>query len=499
MKEAQARKIELVRAIELQDRDATLLTREDREQADYRGRTAAASSKGLTFERRFLAARADFAATRLTTRHKGLADLLNRSEWPAWVAIIVPLVALIAGILANEFGTDKRMDLLAVPLLGTIVWNILVYLWVLTAAVARLKARTPSMADPLTTALAWIGSVGRGDPDQGTGIERAAAAFRNRWAELTAPLNAARASRTLHLGAAFFAIGLIGGIYARALITEYRAGWESTFLGATQVRAILSLVLGPASAVSGVPIPPLPDIAAMRWTGAARGGVNAGPWIHLYMLTIAGLVVVPRLLLALLQGLRAARLAHNLPVAGREDFYVRRVLRGAGASPGRARVTPYAYRPDEETRRRLAALLQAALGDGAEVRFDEPVNYGAEDEWAATHSLDPNDDHHLLLFTLSATPEAENHGHFALLVAEKARGRGRSPLVGALIDESPYRAHFSGQAGLDERVETRLEGWRRLLAPAEVRPLGVDLSNAEGDALARRIEASLIPDAELRR
>lgn len=300
MKEAQARKIELVRAIELQDRDATVLTREDREQADYRGRIAAASSKGRTFERLFLAARADFAATRLTTRHKGLADLLNRSQWPAWVAIVVPLVALLAGFLANEFGTDKRMDLLAVPLLGTIVWNLLVYLWVLTAAVARIKARTPSTADPLTLALAWIGSVGRGDADHGTGIERAAAAFRNRWAELTAPLNAARASRTLHVGAALFAIGLIGGIYARALITEYRAGWESTFLGATQVRAILSVVLGPASAVSGAPIPPLPDIAAMRWTGAARDGVDAGPWIHLYMLTIAGLVVVPRLLLALL-------------------------------------------------------------------------------------------------------------------------------------------------------------------------------------------------------
>ena len=499
MREAQALNFELVRAIELQDRDATLLTREDREQADHRGRIAAASSKGRTFEPRFLAARADFAATRLITRHRGLADLLNRSHWPTWLAIVVPAVALIAGFLANEFGTDKRMDLLAVPLLGTIAWNLLVYLWIIAAAVGRIRASTGPSTDPFAAAFGWIGRLGRGDSNQGTAIERAAATFRKRWAELTAPLNAARASRTLHFGAALFAVGLIGGIYARALVIEYRAGWESTFLGPGAVRAILSMVLGPASHLSGVPIPSLPEIAAMRWTGAPKGGVNAAPWIHLYMVTVAGLVVVPRLLLALFQGLRAVRLAHNLPVAGREDYYVRRLLRGAGASPGRARITPYAYHPDEETRRRLAAVLKAVLGDGAQVRFDEPVDYGAEEAWAAAHSVDPEDDYHLLLFTLSATPEAENHGHFAMMAAEMARSLGKSPLVGALIDEHPYRAHFVGQAGLDERVETRLEVWRRSLAPAEVFPLGVDLSNTEDDALARRIEATLIPDAELRR
>ncbi len=265
-----------------------------------------------------------------------------------------------------------------------------------------------------------------------------------------------------------------------------------------QIATLTSMGPDP-SQLSGVAIPQLPEIAGMRWTTADNGGVNAAPWIHLYMLTIAGLVIVPRLLLSLWQELRALRFARNLPVASREDFYIRRLLRSSGTGPGRARITPYAYRPGEETRRRLAATIKTVLGDGAEVRFDQPVEYGSEDDWVSTHGLDPDEDYHLLLFTLSATPEAENHGQFAQAVAVQGGQRDRGTIVGALIDESPFRAHFAGQTGLEERVQTRLEAWRRTLSPAGVIPIGVDLSQTEGDELAKRIESNLIPDAELRR
>jgi len=494
MREESARKVELVRAVEVEDREAALLTREDRAQADTKARAAASTLKGREFERRFIAARADFAASRLVTRHAGLADLLNRSRWPGWVGVGVPLVALAAGFLANEFGTDKHLDLLAVPLVGTIAWNLFVYLWIVITTILRRGRR-----NPLTAALAKLAGFGRQGAEGGTAIERTAASFSSRWAELTAPLTAARTSRTFHLGAALFAAGLIGGIYLRALVIEYRAGWESTFLGPQAVHSVLSTVLGPASHLTGVAIPPLSDIAAMRWTGLGTGGVNAAPWIHLYTATVLGLVVLPRLALAGWQALRGLRLARNLPVAGREDFYIRRLLRASGAAPGRARVTPYAYNPREETRRRITATLRAVLGDEAEVRFDEPVAYGAEDNWAAQHSLDPGDDYHLLLFSLSSTPEAENHGIFAKRLADQGSSRGKGTVIGALIDESPYREHFAGQAGLDERIETRLDAWRAILAPAGVAPTGIDLSATDDDALAKRIEGNLIRDADLSR
>ena len=494
MIEEEARHFELVRAVELEDREASLLTREDRAQADTRARSAAEGLKGRKFQHRYLASRAAFAAKRLATRHPGIAELLSQSRWPRWIGWVLPLLALAAGFLANEFGTAKRLDLLAVPLLGTVGWNLFVYLWLILAAVTGANRR---VVDPLARGVRKIGEIGKRGNSEGSTIDRAAAAFRKRWLASSAPLVAARTSRTLHLGAALFALGLIGGIYLRALVTEYRAGWESTFLGPDAVHALLSLVLGPASAATGVAIPGVAEIAAMRWTGAETGGVNAGPWLHLYSVTVVGLVVIPRLLLAFFQSLKGWRLRRNFPVAGREDFYVRRLLRASGAHPGRARITPYAYRPGEQNRRSLETALKGMLGDGAEIRFDDPVDYGSEETWRATHQPDPRDDYHLLLFTLSATPEEENHGEIARVLAAEEGRCGQGTIVGALVDESQFRAHFAGQAGLDGRVETRLAAWRSVMANAGLDPLGIDLTEEQSDALAERLEANLLPDAEL--
>ena len=496
MTEDEARKVELLCAIEGEDRDAVLLTREDREQADNQARAHMGEGRARQAEDRFIAQRAEFATTRLATRHPGIAALLQRSRWPRWVSIVVPLVALIAGFLANELGTDKRLNLLAVPLLGTIGWNLLVYLWLLATAV---MGKGGSATDPISRLTGWLAGVGRRDFDQGSAMHRAASSFQDRWARLSGRINTARIGRTLHLSAALFALGLIGGIYARALVIEYRAGWESTFLGPGAVHALLSLVLGPASWVSGVAIPPVDQIAAMRWTGANSGGVNAGPWLHLYTVTIAGLVVVPRLALAAWQGAIAWRLARRFPMPGREDFYIRRLLRAAGARPGSVRVTPYAYRPDEGTRRRLTAALRAALGDGALIRFDEPVDYGAEDRWTESYAPDPADDYHLLLFTLSATPEAENHGALATALNQRIASDQAGTALAAMIDESPYRAHFAGQSGLDERVAGRMGSWRQVLGTAGITPFAIDLADETQDGLAERLEGGLLTDGAMRK
>ena len=495
MTEDEARRVELVRAIETEDHAGLLLTREDRDQADGHALTGLGSAPDRKAERRFVARRAEFAAARLETRHFGIGALLAPNPWLRWIGLAAPPLALLAGFLANELGTGQRLELLAVPLLGTIAWNLFVYLWVLVAAF------TPGHGAP-NGAAAWVAGIGRRKFESDTALHRAAAAFRQSWARLSAPLAGARFARTLHLGAALFAAGLIGGIYLRALVIEYRAGWESTFLGPHAVHTLLSIVLGPASAVTGVAIPPLDQIAAMRWTGGGAGspigGANAGPWIHLYTATIVGLVVLPRLLLALWQGIKAVRLAHDFPVAGQEDFYVRRLMRAAGGRAGSARVTPYAYRPSEDTRRRLAEALRAALGDGAQIRFDDPVEYGAEDRWLTQHAADPADDYHILLFTLSTTPEEENHGTMAANLAARIARDQPGTVLAALIDETPFRAHFAGQTGLGERIDMRIAAWRRVLSRTGIAPLAIDLSQGPDAALAQRIESGLLPDGAMR-
>ena len=48
------------------------------------------------------------------------------------------------------------------------------------------------------------------------------------------------AQRLFHLGAAVLAIGLIAGLYVRALALRYEAGWESTLLGPPEAHALLT-------------------------------------------------------------------------------------------------------------------------------------------------------------------------------------------------------------------------------------------------------------------
>lgn len=495
MTEDEARQFELMRAVEVEDREFTLFTREDRVQAD-----AQARSSGSIENRRgadlFLATRAQFASALLISRHPGIAGVLQRSHWPRWFGWAVPVAALAAGFLSNEFGTGKRLDLLALPLLGTVAWNLLVYVWMVLSLFDR---RTGRRADPLSRALSRARGLGRGLSGDGTALQRAGGAFRSRWAAASATLDGARTQRTFHLAAALFACGLVAGIYLRALVIEYRAGWESTFLGPDAVRLLLSVVLGPASWSTGVPIPDAAGIAELRWTGPTTGGVNAASWILLYTATIVGIVVLPRLLLAFAQGVKALRLTSHFPVPGREDFYVRRLLRNAGEAPGKARVTPYAYRPDGETRRRLTEALRAALGDSAEVRFDEAINYGEEDEWLARHERDPREDYHIILFTLSTTPEEENHGALAAALAKRIAADRSGTMLAAIVDETPFRAHFAGQVGLDERVASRLEAWRRVMAGAAVAPISLDLSQVVDRSLAQRLESGLMLEGASRK
>ena len=111
---------------------------------------------------------------------------------------------------------------------------------------------------------------------------------------------AARAARVLHLAAALFALGAVAGLYVRGLVFEYRAGWESTFLDAPAVHALLSFFLSPAAQLIGASFPSVDQIAALRFTNGAPGNANAALWIHLYAITVGVIVIVPRLALALI-------------------------------------------------------------------------------------------------------------------------------------------------------------------------------------------------------
>ncbi len=415
-----------------------------------------------------------------------------------WFGWALPCAALLLGLATNEISDGNRLNIIAFPLLSMIVWNVLVYL-----ALAAMPLRRLGRADPLRETRAslsvitdWLVRRTRPAKSDGAVVRRAMHQFVVDWSAASSSLYQARLRRTLHLSAAALAAGVLIGMYVRALGVEYRAGWESTFVDAKTLRHFLNIVLGPASALIGVSLPDVAQLEAIRWDRPENGGA-AGDWIHLFATTAAIFIIVPRLLLAGWEAAHAWRLARRLPVPGADDFYVRRLLRDARDVGSLVRIVPYSFRLSAEVEQRLKALLRALLGDRARVTIDTSVAFGAEDAWLNDFSLDPETDHVIVLFNLSATPEAETHGDFvARLKARIDKQRAGTPLT-VLVEESAYRQRLAGQSGSAERLEARRSAWNAVISRAGVIELPADLVSDDESALLAKLESVMMKDPRL--
>jgi hypothetical protein len=497
--EEDARRLLLVRAVETEEGLEALLTPEDRQQATAAALAGQPRNRGAEpADDAFLARRASFAFGRLTTRSPAVGQAYRRTEWPRWLNWVLPLGALAIGIVTNELDSGKRLNLIAFPLLGMLAWNLGVYALLAMRLLRRIAGGRRH--DPGPRRFSWLtaplAALGRPHYDAQQPLGRALARFARDWMRLASPLILARVGRTLHLSAAALAAGVIVGMYLRGLAVEYRAGWESTFMDVGGVHALLTLVLSPASWLTGIPLAGPDHLEALRWSGPGSGE-NAGAWIHLYAATALLFIVVPRLLLAGWAAVAAARRRRHLPVPGREDFYVRRLLRAASGGAAEVRVVPYSFHPPEPTRQTLKGLLTAALGDDTAVTFDQAIEYGAEDEWLSRFQPRRGADYLLVLFNLAATPETENHGALVAGVRQAMERDGSGVGFAVLLDGSGYRQRLAGQAGSDRRMETRRGAWERMLSPLGIRPLFVDLEADEAPALVKRLESLLIQSPTL--
>lgn len=495
MNEEDARHLLLVRAIESEDTAQALLTHEDRQRANAAG--LAASGGGGLADERFLAGRATFAFGRLKTRFPAVERASRAATWPAWLDWLLPLAALITGVLANELDGGRRLNLIAFPLIGMLLWNVAVYTLLVAGAIRGIM---PGRHDSARTGAAArlferIGALAHGTIDRQQPLGRALAAFASDWSRHARALTLHRASRTLHFSAAALAAGVLLGMYLRALGIEYRAGWESTFISTGTLHRALALVLGPASALTGILLPSADHLAALRWS--TGDGENAGAWIHLFAITAALVVIIPRLLLAFWSLTAAALIRRRFPIPGREDFYIRRLLRGLRGSAAEVRVVPYSFNLPEPVRRVLQRVSAQVLGDDMRMIFDTPIAYGAEDEWLERIDLGDAIDHIVLLFNLSATPEVETHGAAVAglkrLLAERRSGASMT----VLLEESAYRQRLGQQHGTAVRIEERRLAWERVLDQQDVKPLSVDLEAASEPDLVRRFEGGLLPSATL--
>jgi uncharacterized protein DUF2868 len=486
MDESAALDVTAARAVETGDRDRLLWSDADREWASR----AAAEVVGEGADAEvFLARRARLVMERIGPRQPAVPRTVRALRWRPWVGVVVIVAAFLLGLVIDRIGGGSSINLLAPPVFVLVVWNLVVYVWLIVRAVAFRGARPGPVRGMLIRLAALRTPLTRHHADDAGAARRTIlTALPSDWARIAAPLYGARAARVMHLAAAATALGVIAGLYIRGLAFEYRATWESTFLGAEQVHALLAATLAPGSWITGIPVPDVASIEAIR----APASENAATWMHLLAGTVAAVVVVPRLVLAIATGLIERRRATRVVLPLSEPYY-RRLVTGFVGGPGRVRVVPYSFTVTPELGTGLDAILARAYG-GAAATVDPPVGWGDDEALlglsAAARSAEGEASVILPLFGLAATPEPEAHGAF--LDALTPPGGAGHRLV-ALVDESAFLDRWPDD---HDRRAGRRAAWRDLLEAHGATPVFVDLVTPDLAAVEADLVAASAVDAD---
>ena len=533
MNESDARQVMLVQSLETPPG----ISQWQEEDRDWASRQAVAQLGEHASSEQFIARRAELAVERLGGRTPLIARLLASVTWRNWILPALLVVAFLVGLLADAISADRQINILAPPLLVLLIWNLVVYLliaanWLFyrrsrqgadngkpqardgtpgrdggdeatrvtsravdgSSGEPRSEARSPPRAKvlagrlpgPLTRLLARLAGAtagGRHDPNLAPALSR----FINDWLHASSMLTTARAHACLHYAAAAFAAGALAGLYARGLAFEFLAGWDSTFLDANGVHRLLQVVLGPASLLTGLPLPDVNHLAGLRFSHSA--GENATIWIHLHAVTIGLFVIVPRIVLGATAQWHAAELARQFPL-DLEDPYFRHLDRRHRGAATVVQVLPYSFTLVDAGRQALERLLHRTWGENTRMQLAEPVRMGDEEEVGGHWQVDPTGTIVIVLYAATATPEHENHG--AILDEVRRLSAGAVPVM-AMVDEGAFRQRFAADP---QRLASREAAWRKLIeSHMDAAPFFVSLDAGTGDATADALETWLDENA----
>jgi hypothetical protein len=487
------RAILLVKNVEEQDPDGSILPLAEREAATRDALRLHPKGNGdrEVHAWQVLAARADALQVKLAERHPVVTRAVNLESQIGGVGGLVLLAAFALGLALSLFDSRVRIEILAFPLLGVVLWNLVVYAVLVVSSLRRRPAPSAVAASLLPGWTLWparwtwqrAAKLIKRSSFYHRPLSAALRRFSEEWWPIAEPLLVWQGKRLFHFGSAAVALGLIAGFYLRGIALEYRAGWESTFLGPVQVRSLLELVYGPASVLTGIALPADDTaVASLHWHNG-QGGGPAAPWIHLMAATAILYVVVPRLLLALTATLRLARASEELAAPESLLPYARRTLGASavGLPAPTARLTCFAYQPASASEQGVQRVLHAVFGPDTRIEFAPAVAYGSEESFT-TPSSGSASDLEILLFSLAATPEIENHG----AILRQARDRWSRSRDGSrwlvLVDEAPFLARLGGDASLAARIEQRRSAWRDFVRTHGFEACTLDLGSipAEG-------------------
>lgn len=304
---------------------------------------------------RFLARRADALLARLRVRSPGVDRILAAAAGPTGLDRSLLVLAFLLGLALAFADGARRIDIFAYPLIGLVLWNLIVYI----ILIVRTFHAPGHAAQSATTAAARDARVGQSDGFFRRWLVRAYAnrvrtridglithsigfnaplapglrRFATDWWEIGRPLFRDRARRLLHLAAILAAAGLMVGYGVRGWLLRQLAGWGTSVFGPASAHTALVTLYGAGSAASGVAIPSAHDLQALAWTGQTTGGGSAGEWLYLIGWTALLYIVLPRLIAILVTSLSLWRHSATLRTPPIFAGYLAAVLRPLSPAP----------------------------------------------------------------------------------------------------------------------------------------------------------------------
>lgn len=354
--------------------------------------------------------------------------------------------AYLLGVLTDRFTSEGAVvNLLSPALLFVLFWQIVLYVLLFVGAVAGLLGFAPKWPGRRLFAelLARV---------RMPAVKKQTLKERPLWLTLLAPSLRFDAARAFHLAAAALGAGLLTGLAFRGIGTAYTVGWTSTWLAGHEawLANLFSATYGLVPLdVFGLSFPDAAAIADMNLRVNPEGSPDAAAWLLRLMGLVAGVVILPRLLLAFVADRRAKAARTSFVWTEEETEATASPQNSASVSPALTGATVLTTVPaDESLRRRTATLLmQPDLHwRTIDVWKDEPENVLASVETGAA----------VLLFDGIATPEEEVHGHWI-----DAVGRRQPDAVTLLVDLSGLEAQFGPDS---ERLTARKALWESFAA-----------------------------------
>lgn len=427
---------------------------------------------------RFVEVRARLAWQRISDRCPELDKALKRHYFKPLLGWLVVVFAFFLGVVTDQVGESKQVNLLALPFAAIILWNLAMYGWLLVVSpvlrLFRVRKVQPSWLERLLSGLP-------ADRERSS-AKAGKTALRLRclrdWGRCCGALTSLSLARVWHVAALMLVLGLIASIYARGLYIEYRVGWESTILDAADVQVILSALLGSLPLTFGLAVPDLAAVEQMRFS-AGGGLATARPWLHVMAFLAVCVVVLPRLVLALWCHFRIRWIEHRFPI-DLTDLYFQKLIAAYSRQPVEIVAIPFAKVLTATTGIKLNQIAAEVFGPKSTFKIGKTIPLGGEDDARAALN-GASGVIRLALFDLTATPEVEHHGAFLKALRESST----RPVI-ALVDAGEFIARF-GLSG--ERIRQRKQLWETFLSEQGIGCVIGDLTNEEAHEIRNALAA----------